>query len=805
MKFKLFSLFGILLTLTSFAQEKKQVEAMAISIPLTIDAVLDEECYMVAQPAKDFVQLQPYNGRPSYHPTEAFFFYDQDAIYVGVMMYDSAPDSIYNYMTERDNIWRSDYFGVYIDPYNQGQLAYGFFINPAGIQADMKAIKKEHYDNEDGSWNAVWQSKTRITDNGWIVEMRIPYSMLRFPEKEVHTWGLNMFRNIRRLYSNNSWNLVDREVSGFIHQQGELTGIKNIKPPVRLSLSPYASGYLEYSDGATTPDFVYKGGMDLKYGLSESFTLDMMLIPDFGQIQSDDQRLNLSPYEIYYSERRQFFNEGTELFERGDIFYSRRIGGTPKFIISNDDIDTTEILDYNPSETQLLNATKISGRTSKGYGLGVLNAMTLPAYATIKDTITGEKREVLTQPFTNYNVSVIDKSLKNNSYFSIINSNVSMNNNPFMANVTATEFQFRDKSKTYALKGKGGISTRGDTDRENGFFAELGLEKNQGKLRYGIEQEIMDNKFNNNDLGYNRRNNELETEAWISYNITEPFSIFKEWRSNVWWEYTRIYKPSDVYGHEAGMHTYAFFKNNYGVSFNSGFSSVRNDYYEPRVEGRYYRNPYDVWCNGHMHTDRRKRLRGYWYVGGYNKPTSDQNSHWTGGGVNIRVGQRLDLDYDLGWDRTYNNRGYVNKNDAEDTIHFSRRHLKEFQHVFTTSYAISNNMSVRLRTRHYWSSSLNKDFYILQDDGSLVRDNNYTENHDANYNAFTVDMIFRWIFAPGSEISIAWKNSIYHDDDVVINDYFTNLDKTWNSDQTNSISIKILYYLDYNSLRKKNS
>src|SRR4030042_1760614 len=229
----------------------------------------------------------------------------------------------------------------------------------------IKATKASDGDNEDSNWNAVWESKTRITEKGWVVEMKIPYSALRFPDKEVHTWGLNMFRNIRRYNSNNSWSLVDRNVSGFIHQEGELTGIKNIKPPVRLSLSPYLATYMETRSDKTKPDFTYKGGLYLKYGLSESFTLDMMLIPDFGQIQSDDKELNLSPYELYYDEKRQFFTEGTELFQRADIFYSRRIGGAPRF--SGDaefSMSAKEVVDYNPVETQLLNATKRSGGTS---------------------------------------------------------------------------------------------------------------------------------------------------------------------------------------------------------------------------------------------------------------------------------------------------------------------------------------------------------------------------------------------------------------------------------------------------------
>ncbi|HEX2394897.1 MAG TPA: DUF5916 domain-containing protein, partial [Bacteroidales bacterium] len=477
------------------AQEKKSIEATYISSAISIDGILDEPVYSNAIPAREFLQLQPYNGKPSLQPTEAYFFYDQTAVYVGAKLFDSSPDSIYNFLSERDAIGSSDYFGVYLDPYNQGQLAYGFFVTPAGVQLDLKGIKSDH-DYEDTSWDAVWSSKTRVTEDGWVVEIRIPFSALRFPENGNGIWGMNMFRNIRRYNSNNSWNYINREVSGFIHQQGNLTGMVNIKAPLRLSLTPYAAVYSEFSEEKSSPEWMYKGGMDLKYGISESFTLDMMLVPDFGQIQPDDKQLNLTPYELYYSERRQFFTEGTELFNRAGIFYSRRIGASPKFAYkAGDDLDINETIINSPSETQLLNATKVSGRTLKGNGMGILNAMTLPSYATIRDTISGNERRAQVQPFTNYNVMVFDKSLKNNSYFSLINSNVAMINDPFMANVTATDFQIRNKAKNFVFRGKGGLSYRNDDKKETGFFAELNAGKNSGKLQYSLTQSVSSDKF----------------------------------------------------------------------------------------------------------------------------------------------------------------------------------------------------------------------------------------------------------------------------------------------------------------------
>ena len=796
--------FLLLFFFTAFlqAQEKKTVEALRITAPLVIDGVADEEVYAQSKSATEFLQLQPYNGKPAYQPSEVHIFYDQTALYVGAILYDSAPDSIFNFFSERDNIGMSDYFGIYFDPYNQGQLAYGFFITPAGVQTDIKAVKSD-YDYEDDNWNAVWQSRTRINDKGWVVEMRIPYSAIRFPENGNGTWGLNMFRNIRRYNSNSSWSFINREVSGFIHQQGQISGIRDIKPPVRLSLSPYGAAYSEFN-GSGSPEFTYKGGMDLKYGISESFTLDMMLIPDFGQIQSDDKQLNLTPYELYYGERRQFFTEGTELFDRANVFYSRRIGAYPKFSYRADDASTeNEVIDYSPTETQLINATKVSGRTTKGWGLGVLNAMTLPSYATLKDTITGKKREVQVQPFTNYNVSVIDKTLKNNSYISLINTNMAMANDPFSANVTATDFQLRNKAKTFAIMGKGGVSTRGNDESETGFFTSLSLEKNSGKLRYGLSQLIYSDKYNPNDLGFLMRNNEMTTQTYINYNVIEPFGIFREMHTTLWWEHLRGYKGNMLYGNDVGFNYYTQFRNNFGGQLNFRLSGNKYDYYEPRVAGRYYAEPRKLGINFYAYSDRRKPVSLSIDGGGNRFSGTDQRSNFGELDVAVRIGKRCQLFYSVGFENQINDRGFVDMTETGDTIYFARRDVNTLENVVEASYAFTNKMSMNLRVRHYWSGAVNKEYYQLQPDGSLVSDPAYLQNQDENYNAFNVDLVFRWIFAPGSELTMAWKNAILESQDNVIEGYWQNLSNTWHADQINSLSVKILYYIDYNNLRKK--
>lgn len=784
-----------------WTQSRKSVDALRIEKPLVIDAVLDEDCYSVGIPAEDFFQLNPYNGQPAMQPSKVYFFYNDDALFVGAMLFDSAPDSIFNFLTERDELGMSDYFGVYIDPYNQGQLAYGFYITPSGVQLDMKATDTDH--EEDDSWDAVWESAAKITEKGWVVEMKIPYSALRFPNVSEHTWGLNIFRRIRRYNSNNSWNHIRRDVAGFINQQGEMKGIRNIRPPVRLSLSPYAAGYVQMSGKPVEYDLIYKGGMDLKYGINESYTLDMMLIPDFGQVQSDDQELNLTPFELYYDEKRQFFTEGTEMFGRAGIFYSRRIGAAPKFSDRAEDaLGEHEKIDFLPSETQLLNATKLSGRNSKGWGLGLLNAMSLPSFARLKDTISGETREINVQPFTNYNVALIDKSLKNNSYASLINTNVSMAGDPFFSNVTAVDFQLKNNKKTYALIGKGGISYRREEDAETGVGAGLELNRIKGKFMYGIEQTVFDDRININDLGYLRRNNLIQTNTWAMYNITEPFGIFNELRFRGRWEASYVYNPRDFVGHEFSAVVISTFRNFYTTGFFLGYQTDYKDYYEPHVKGRYFHSSGFAFADLFLMTDSRKPLRLEMDYTHYELTGREGNGDIVESELSLRVGQRLQFEYANHIENNYRNIGFVDMNASEDSIYFALRDIHVIENVLEAGYVINNRMGINLRARHYWSGAVNREYYLLNKDGGVGHAGDYQANHNQNYNAFSIDMRYRWIFAPGSELSLAWKNSIYDNTEYYYRDYFGNLKDTWSLGQTNSISLKVLYYLDYNTIRK---
>ena len=281
---------------------------------------------------------------------------------LGGYCHERSKDSVSKELVGRDVIGVNDYVGVIFDTYRDRINGFGFYVTPLGEQFDAKYSTTN---GEDGSWSAVWDSESKIVSDGWTFEMRIPYSAIRFVSRENQTWGLNITRNRKKTGRQFMWNPVDPKVNGFMNQSGDWTGIEKIDAPLRLSFSPYFSAYVNHypAEGKEAKDVTtsINGGMDVKYGISDAFTLDMTLIPDFGQVRSDNLVLNVSPFEVRYQENRPFFTEGTELFNKGNLFYSRRIGGTP---IHSGNIYNSlgpgEQVIKNPSKSKLINATKIS-------------------------------------------------------------------------------------------------------------------------------------------------------------------------------------------------------------------------------------------------------------------------------------------------------------------------------------------------------------------------------------------------------------------------------------------------------------
>ncbi|NQT76145.1 MAG: carbohydrate binding family 9 domain-containing protein, partial [Bacteroidetes bacterium] len=235
-------LFMLIISSTGGQDVQKNLSAIRTPIAPKIDGKLDEPQWQDAEAAGDFIQYAPYNAAKPSQPTVVKIMYDDRAIYVGAMMYDSHPDSIYRELGERDDDdINADFFTIDITPYNDGLNAFEFKVSASGVEVDTK-----HAANyRDKNWDPIWKSAVEINDSGWVAEMEIPYAAIRFPKTEEQIWGINMWRNIRRHREWSTWNYIDNTLDGVFNQSGTLTGIRDIKPPLRLFFIPYVAGYTE--------------------------------------------------------------------------------------------------------------------------------------------------------------------------------------------------------------------------------------------------------------------------------------------------------------------------------------------------------------------------------------------------------------------------------------------------------------------------------------------------------------------------------------------------------------------------------
>ncbi|HMQ46579.1 MAG TPA: DUF5916 domain-containing protein [Saprospiraceae bacterium] len=788
--------------------DKKQLSAFRIDEKITLDGQLTEPIWQEAQASDDFVQLQPVPGAKPAQRSAVKILYDQTGLYVGAMLYDVDPDSVLMELSQRDNLGNTDWFGIFLDCFRDGINGVSFIVTPAGVQFDAKYSEN----GEDESWDAVWESATQVLPNGWVAEMKIPYSAIRFPKVEEQVWHLNFGRLIRRLQEKSFWNEIDPQQQGFLNQSGYLRGINNIKPPLRLQATPFVAVYGEYyydKNGEPQHAFgrSFNGGMDVKFGLNESFTLDMTLVPDFGEAQSDNQVLNVSPFEIQFNENRAFFTEGTELFSKGDLFYSRRIGGTPLHYweVEEQLADGEEIVE-NPLTAPLYNATKISGRTPKGLGLGLFNATEGSAHATIRDT-EGHSRNIQTSPTTNYNVFVLDQNLPHNSSASFINTTVLRAGADYDANVSGTVFTLRNKANSYAISGKGVISQLYFSDSLSlGHNVALSLRKTSGNWQWGFNVNEESDTYNPRDLGFLRQNNERSVNFWTEYNIFKPFWIFNRGGVGFWNGYFRLYEPNRFQEYGFELWAWAQTKSFWQINVFSYSEVVRShDYFETRTPDRYYLQPTNRNVFVSVSTDGRKKLLLEW-TGRFRKFDEPGRDSWMLSiSPRYRVNDKLSFRFTTNIERLEGDIGFVDKLDTdhpEAAIIFGRRDWDIVDNTLNASYNFNNRMALTFRLRHYWASLSYEDFHLLLPDGHLNA-YDYTENPSTNFNAFNIDMIYRWRFAPGSDLFVIWKNSLLNSQDQLFDSYFDNLDQLFNAPQSNSLSIKMVYFLDYAELVKR--
>ena len=740
--------------------------------------------------------------------------YDNSAIYVGAYLYDD-PALIHKQLTARDEEQQkdADFFSVFLDTYNDKQNGFQFLVTSMNVQSDARLganLGDNIYSYGDKTWDAVWDSKISMKPDGWIVEMKIPYLSLRFSKKDIQDWGLQFLRVTKRNNETSFWNSVDPNVNGFVNQFGQLKNLKHIHPPLRLSFSPYLTGGVRVTpeNNRNRTEWLRNGGMDVKYGINESFTLDATLIPDFGQVVSDDIINNLSPYEVRFQENRPFFTEGTEIFNKAGLFYSRRVGAIPKgyrSIIRLAENDPNLEIVKNPSVTQLYNGIKFSGRTKEKLGIGVFNALTAPMHAVIRNANTGGKTKIETEPLTNYNILVLDQALKGRSYVTFTNTNVIRDASARDANVSSLDFSFYDKNNRYNLKGSGRYSRIYGINPYDGFNTTLRAGKVSGKIQYFLQNAIKSDKYDPNDLGYLAFNNEIAYSGQVSYNQFTPAKFYINYNYKLDFRYSRLYNPNAFADFHTVASTYWYFKNFWDAELSLGsFPNDQHDYFVLNTPGRFVRRPAYSWVSIEGKTDERKRLFGSYefLIAKFNE--HHKNYHIAEGGLRYRFSNKLSIEGSTRHEAEKNFIIYAGRETSGQPI-ISFVNFTDITSVLSGIYNFTPRINLTMRTRYYRSKVLNKSFADVSADGRPIP-RAFIPNQDENVNVFNVDAFLTWDFRLGSRGILGYKNWLGEDeviDGSIYKTYLRNFTQLFNLRHANEFTIKFIYFLDYNQLRGK--
>jgi hypothetical protein len=391
---------------------KRYTTAWVQGAPPVIDGLLNDDAWnQVEWTGGDFRQVNPDKGKPATVQTKFKILYDAKNLYAIFRCYDPEPTKIVRRMSRRDS-FDGDWVEIHIDSYYDKRTAFSFTTSVSGVKSDEYV--SNNGDDWDASWDPIWWTKTSIDAEGWIAEIRIPLSQLRFTNKEDLVWGLNVQRRFFRNQENSRWQYIPPDAAGYVHLMGEMNGIKGIKPQKQLEIQPYVVGKTEtfekeegnpYLTGKSSAADV---GLDAKIGVTSDITLDLTVNPDFGQVEADPSQVNLTAFELYFREQRPFFNEGSNTlnfpvaFDNNNLFYSRRVGRQPQGWVDTDPTGDDQVNEYvKPvNRTTILGAAKLTGKNKKGFSWGLMETVTAREFAEV-DSL-GYKRKLQVEPMTNY-------------------------------------------------------------------------------------------------------------------------------------------------------------------------------------------------------------------------------------------------------------------------------------------------------------------------------------------------------------------------------------------------------------------
>jgi hypothetical protein len=769
------------------------VAARALKPPV-IDGKADDAVWATAQPIEGFRTFDPVaNGDPRFR-TEARVSYDAHNLYVLVRAYDPHPDSIVALLSRRDVRTQSEWLKLIIDGYHDRRTGIELSVNPVGVKRDYTILNDIE---EDGSWDGVWDVGTRIDSLGWVAEFRVPFSQLRYPNEETHTFGFGIWRDVARYNERYSWPVYDRSKNSLASQLGELDGVTNIASPRRLEVAPYtvAKSY----NVARTNGYVQRGeatvGADVKYGITSNLTVDATVNPDFGQVEADPSVLNLSAFETFFPEKRPFFLEGQGLFRFdtqcndgacSGLFYSRRIGRSPQLGDTYSDVSS-------PTASTILGAAKLTGRLSNGVSIGALDAVTQREVTPADQTI---------EPQTNYFVGRLQREFREGGsqiggMLTNVHRNLDQWSNPYLrsdATVGGIDFRHQFWSRNYELSGyysesmiRGSAAAVALTQQSSvhnyqrpdddvvydstrtslgGYSAELMLAKRGGgSTLFSGGFQLVSPGFEPNDVGYLSRANSKSQFFWLQYHQNTPHAFYRYWNVNFneWLNYAWDDTRTDVGGN---VNTHWQLKNSWWIHAGEGVNAAGTSYCDNCTRGGpAIRSERSTWGWLSFEGDPRWAVVPYMNVN-WNGGDGGRSRSWNGGpGADFRFTSRITGSVSYNYGHNINAVQYNGNFGAigSDTTHYTLARLDQTTRAatFRLSVTATPTLSLEIYAAPFATRGGFSDWVEVANARAAQWTDRFRPYDGGDPGAFDFkqyrsNTVLRWEYRPGSTLYLVW-------------------------------------------------
>ena len=757
-----------------------KILAFRLNQPINLDGKLKEIDWQNNNGYENFIQREPKEGELPTERTVIKVAYDDNAIYVGARLYDSSPDSIVARLSRRDEWVYSDHFTLYLDPFHDKRSGYFFTINAAGTLIDG-VLFNDDWDDE--SWDGVWEGRVTQDSEGWSVEMRIPFSQMRFNKTDLNIWGINVRRSIARKNENDYLVFVPKNESGFVSHFADLVGMNDISPPWQAELLPYFTTRAEYikpengdpfNDGS---NYLPGAGLDFKMGVGSNLTLNGTINPDFGQVEIDPAVINLTDVETFFPEKRPFFIEGATNFNFGrggarsywgfnwgnpDFFYSRRIGSVP--LGSTPDAD---FVDY-PSGTHIFGAAKLTGKFSGNWNFGTIQSLTKREYARIQ--IDGIENRVEVEPLAYYGVIRAQKEFDEGSQGLGFISTLALRN--FKDDRLQDEFNkgalsfgvdgwtFLDSSRTWVLAGWTGMSSvNGNNQRMidlqessrhyfqrpdathvsvdstanslTGYAGRFHINKQRGNLFINTAFGFVTPAFDVNDLGFFFRGDVINAHLGGGYSWTTPTDFYRELSLGA-----AIFRSYDSGGEITWQGFFHFgdleFLNYYIIDWNFAYYPETMNNTRTRG-GPYSLNPSSYFANLFLRTDRRND----WVISMYGNTWQNGFSKFRSVGFRVEFRPTANISFSINpeydWNLDYSQ--YIGTyNDPLAAQTFGKRYVfgELDQKTYSSSIRLNWTFSTTLSLQLYIQPLISLGKYIKYKELTAARTYDFINYGEGN-------------------------------------------------------------------------